>query len=84
MPTRSSRYLLLLGSSAALVRRVPCHEIMLLPALYITWMTCRVIYIHGYIANGSGRMLGFPGTMLPAAAALGYSIWLAVQEGSLY
>lgn len=61
--------------------RLPCDHIRFLPVLYTTWSLCRIIYLYGYLTTGSGRMLGFPGTVLPTLAGLAYAVWLSVNDG---
>ena len=80
------QYVLLWAASCGLAMRLPVSQMKMLPVLYCTWSVCRVIYIVGYVFfQGSGRMLGFPGTVFPSAAALFYSVYLTIQEkGSLY
>lgn len=80
------QYVLLLTTSCALALRLPIDQMKMLPALYVTWSVCRVIYMIGYIHfSGSGRMAGFPGTVLPTTAALCYALYLTVKDkGFLY
>ena len=79
------QYALLLAASAALVTVLPCDQLRLLPAWYVTWTVCRVLYIKGYVSSQpDARMLGFPGTAMPSMAALGYAIYLRVQQGVWY
>lgn len=76
--------MLLLATSAALLNKLPCDQLMILPALYLTWSVCRILYVVGYVKNGSARMIGFPGTVMPTMAALGYAVYLAATEHAFY
>eukprot|EP00040_Diaphanoeca_grandis_P025157 m.139011 g.139011 ORF g.139011 m.139011 type:complete len:206 (+) comp30029_c2_seq4:59-676(+) len=78
------QYAFLFCTTCLLAMQVPCDEIGMLPALYITWSLCRVVYLHGYLSTGHGRMLGFPGTVMPTLAAFGYATYLVVQKGTIY
>ena len=78
-------YVLLWAASCGLALRLSLNELKMLPALYITWSVCRVMYIVGYIYfGGSGRMLGFLGTCLSSFAALVYTMYLTAQEKGLF
>lgn len=71
------QYLLLWTSSCALVLQLPANQLNLMPTLYLTWSICRVLYIVGYVTfGGSGRMIGFPGTVNSSFVALCYAIYL--------
>ena len=77
------QYLLLWTTSCALAVQLPPDELMILPALYITWSICRILYVIGYIyGGGSGRMVGFPGTVMPTTAGLFYAIYLLISGSS--
>jgi uncharacterized MAPEG superfamily protein len=81
------QYALLWTASCGMALRLPVDQMKMLPVWYMTWSICRVTYLVGYLYfHGSGRMLSFPGTMLPSVAALAYALYLtAVQEkGSFY
>mmetsp|Transcript_54150 Transcript_54150/g.131398 ORF Transcript_54150/g.131398 Transcript_54150/m.131398 type:complete len:218 (+) Transcript_54150:444-1097(+) len=71
------QYLFLWTTSCALAVQLPSEQLMILPTLYITWSICRILYVIGYVyGGGSGRMLGFPGTVMPTTAGLFYAIYL--------
>jgi hypothetical protein len=74
------QYALLISVSLALVLHIPMDKIHLLPAWYITWGISRIIYAFGYVHWASGRMLGFPATVLPTTAAFGYTLYLMFSQ----
>ena len=79
------QYALLFAASAALVMHIPVVHAGALPALYITWTLARVVYAVGYVhGKGPARMLGFPATVMPTAAALGYAVYLIFTTRALF